>query len=115
MVEQDYFDFDEPDESEAGFGGETYEPELDEHRLRAQLRRVRDLMQDGQWRTLSEISSVTGDGEASVSARLRDHRKEQFGGHTVNRRRRGEGKRGLFEYQLLLVKEGNHGSTVQDR
>ncbi len=110
MSEQrDLFDFDEPDEAEEPeFGGVTYEPELDENRLRAQLRRVYNVMKDATWRTLVEISAVTRDPESSVSARLRDFRKEQFGGHTVNRRRRGEGRRGLFEYQLIL-----HGSDEQ--
>jgi len=101
---QDFFDFDKREEG-TGFGGDTYEPELDESRLKAQLNRVRKLMRDAEWRTLAEISEVTGDPQASVSARLRDHRKEQFGGHTVNRRRRGEGRRGLFEYQLILHEE----------
>jgi hypothetical protein len=98
---QDFFDFDKREE-EIDFGGVTYDADLDHDRLHAQLNRVRGLMKDAEWRTLSEISAVTGDPQASVSARLRDHRKDKFGGHTVNRRRRGEGRRGLFEYQLIL-------------
>lgn len=93
-------------QEEFNFGGETYEPELDHDRLKAQLWRVLRVMKDGVWRTLFEIESLTGDPAQSVSARLRDFRKEQFGAHTVNRRRRGEGRRGLFEYQLIL----NRGS-----
>ena len=102
--QRDLFDFyDEPDEVEQPeFGGVTFEPELDEGRLRAQLLRVYNVMKDSRWRTLFEISAVTRDPEQSVSARLRDFRKERFGGHSVNRRRRGEGRRGLFEYQLIL-------------
>ncbi len=110
MAEQrDLFDFGYPSgelgDDEPEFGGVTYEPELDESRLHAQLNRVRKLMGDAEWRTLFEISAVTRDPEQSISARLRDFRKERFGGHTVNRRRRGEGRRGVFEYQLIL-----HGS-----
>lgn len=82
-----------------GFHGETFEPQLDTARLNAQLRRVRDLVIDGQWRTLREIAAATGDPEASVSARLRDLRKLKFGGWTVKSRRRGEEKRGIHEYR----------------
>lgn len=77
--------------------GETFDAVLDGERLNAQQQRVLTLMQDGHWRTLDEISQVTGDPPASVSARLRDLRKERFGKHTVERRRR---TKGLFEYRL---------------
>lgn len=83
------------------FDGKTFDPELDGQRINAQLRRVRDLMADGVWRTLSEISEATGDPEASASARLRDLRKERFGSYIVNRRRRGEMSKGVWEYQIL--------------
>ena len=89
------------------FGGETYEAEHDQDRLARQLRRVRYAMQDGEWRTLYEIEAMTGDSVQSISARLRDFRKERFGSHTVNRRRRGPEKRGLFEYQLILHQEAS--------
>lgn len=82
--------------------GDTYVREFDQDRLNAQTRRVYGLMIDGAWRTLAEISAETGDPEASVSARLRDLRKSRFGGHTVNRRRRGEPRMGIFEYQLIV-------------
>jgi hypothetical protein len=52
--------------------------------------------------TLQDIARETGDPEASISARLRDLRKPQFGGHTVERIRTGEGKRGLFLYRVVL-------------
>lgn len=54
-----------------------------------QLVRVRELMRDGKWRTLSEIADVTGDPEASVSARLRDLRRPKYGLWTVTRKRAG--------------------------
>jgi hypothetical protein len=57
-------------------------------------------MNDGQWRTLAEIEEITEDPQASISARLRDLRKERFGEHEVARRRRGSGQRGLFEYRI---------------
>jgi hypothetical protein len=43
---------------------------------------------------------VTGFPEASISARLRDFRKEQFGKHVVERRRRSQGQ---WEYRLIVV------------
>jgi hypothetical protein len=82
------------------FDGATYSPEHDEARLTGQNQRVHALMQDGEWRTLEEISSATGAPQASVSARLRDLRKERFGGFIVDRRHRGDPSRGLYEYRL---------------
>lgn len=84
------------------FGGKTFEQAKDGKRLNRQLNEVFDLMQDGIFRTLAEISAATGHPPASVSARLRDLRKAKFGGHTVNRKRRGHWIDGLFEYQLLI-------------
>jgi hypothetical protein len=81
--------------------GDTYDPELDRARLNAQTRRVYDLMADAAWRTLAEIAAATGDPEASVSARLRDLRKAKFGGYAVERRRRGDGRSGVWEYRLV--------------
>lgn len=46
-------------------------------RLGAQMARVLRLMMDGQERTLREIAAVTGDPEASISARLRDINNEE--------------------------------------
>lgn len=69
----------------------------DHSRLGEQFRRVRDLMADGAWRTLAQISEAVGAPEASVSARLRDLRKPEHGSRTVERRSRG---RGLYEYRV---------------
>lgn len=80
--------------------GATYAREFDFERLNAQQARVFHAMKDGRWRTLSEIAAITDDPEASISARLRDLRRPEFGGLKVNRRRRGEETRGLFEYSL---------------
>jgi hypothetical protein len=90
------------------FDGETYEEEHDEERLSKQIIRVRSLMLDGQWRTLAEISAITGDPQASISARLRDLRKVKFGSYIIGRRRRGLAKHGIHEYQL-------QGSCGMDR
>lgn len=79
------------------FDGVTYDHAADCQRLTKQLDRVRNLMSDGLWRSLSEIAAATGDGEASVSARLRDMRKSKHGGHTVDRRRFDGG---LWKYRM---------------
>lgn len=85
--------------------GSTYIPEFDRDRLNAQQLRVMATMLDGEFRTLGEIQHTgaarTGhvDPEASISARLRDFRKI---GCTVERRRRGDPKVGLFEYRVLV-------------
>ncbi len=83
------------------FQGSDYVAELDYHRLKGQILRIFNLMSDGQYRTLREISDATGDGESSVSAQLRNLRKDSFGNHTILKRRRGDLSRGLFEYRLV--------------
>ena len=84
------------------FNGPDYDPEFDDERLTKQLDRIFNLMKDGNWRTLSEISQITGDPPASISAQLRHLRKERFGSHTVLKRDRGDREHGLFEYRLIL-------------
>ena len=79
------------------FDGETYKPELDHTRLTTQLARVKDVLSDGKWYTLMELSIRANCPEASASSRLRDLRKDRFGGHTVDRKR---SSRGLFFYRL---------------
>lgn len=91
-------------ETKAKFQGSDYKAELDEIRLSGQILRIFDLMKDGRWRSLREIAYKTLDGEASISAQLRNMRKAQFGSHIVLRRRRGMADRGLFEYQLIINK-----------
>ena len=83
------------------FNGPVYEPQHDHQRLTTQLERVKAVMIDGKWRTLSEIEALTGDPQASVSCQLRHMRKERFGSYVVNKQPRGDRKNGLWEYQLL--------------
>jgi hypothetical protein len=89
----------EADAAVPQFDGDTYDPALDEDRLRTQLGRVFALMADGRWRTLAAVQTVAGGSEAACSARLRDLRKPKFGGYTVEHRRCGAG--GLWEYRLV--------------
>lgn len=83
----------------ADFDGETYDPQLDKARLTGQLLRVYNCMRDGRWWGLRELARGAEGTEASVSARLRDLRKDKFGGFEVERRRRSNG---LHEYRLVL-------------
>lgn len=83
--------------ADADHSGETYDAARDRARLNAQQERVFNVVRDEAWWLLAEISEITGDPEASVSARLRDFRKPRFGGFTVDRRYVG---RGLHEYRL---------------
>ena len=53
-------------------------PTDDQERLSSLLERVKALMSDGNARTLAQIAQKTGGTESSVSARLRDLRKERF-------------------------------------
>ena len=81
---------------EFNFAGPSLTPS-DKQRLGRQLLRVRDLMQDGRWRTLAEIEAATGAPQASASARLRDLRRLRL---NVERRRISEG---LWEYRVSEV------------
>ena len=86
------------------FNGSDYVPEFDNERLVGQMKRVFMAMLDGKRRTLSEVEKITGDPQASISAQLRHMRKPKFGAHVVEKRARGDRKRGLFEYRLLVTK-----------
>lgn len=84
----------------AEFDGDTYDSDLDHGRLASQLYAVKQLMSDGEWRTLDEIALIVPGTIPALSARLRDLRKEKFGGHLVERRRAT--LTGLFEYRLTV-------------
>jgi hypothetical protein len=81
------------------FDGATIDSARDNKRLTAQYSRVFDLMKDAKYRTLEGISISTGDPAASISARLRDMRKDRFGAHTVERKYEGDG---LYSYRLIV-------------
>jgi hypothetical protein len=99
-MKQDVLDLFRPHLEPMPFDGKTYQPETDEHRLTGQLQAVKDLMQDGCWRSLGELRAAIGGSEAGVSARLRDLRKAKFGAWTVERQHRGEPSTGLYEYRV---------------
>lgn len=91
------------------FDGADYIEERDYQRLAKNHLKLKELMKDCIYRTLREISDFTGIPEASVSAGLRDFRKEKFGGHTLNKRYEGNG---LYSYQLILKKEQNGENQI---
>jgi hypothetical protein len=81
------------------FGGATYDEQRDGSRLKAQLDRVRRIMLRGEWVTLRQVAEETGDPESSVSARIRDLRKLQFGAYTIERE---YVSRGLWKYKVRV-------------
>lgn len=82
---------------EFNFDGDTYDAGRDKVRLSALAWRVWRAARPGEWYTLAELQEKAGGTEASVSARLRDFRKERFGSHSVDRRHVSNG---LYEYRL---------------
>lgn len=88
-------------EKKPDFDGATYDPAYDKDRLTKQIGRTYAAMVGGGWHTLAELERITGDPQASISARLRDLRKERFGSYIIERRNRGLREHGLFEYRLL--------------
>lgn len=94
MIEQPELPFPPPGDR----GGSTFSRPLDRMRLNKQANDVWAVMRDLHWHTLGGIARQTGHPEASVSARLRDFRKERFGGHEVQRERITDG---LFRYRLV--------------
>jgi len=70
---------------DADFDGRTYDAKRDRARLKGQLLAVYSVMKDGRWRSLQDLAEEVGAPATSVSARLRDLRKDKFGGFTVER------------------------------
>lgn len=96
------------------FDGSTYDPDRDLERLASQLGRVWLLMKDSQWRTLPEMKMALGsrDETTALSARLRDLRKQRFGGHIVERQ---YVRQGLWRYRLIPNQEPPAGAHVPAR
>ena len=58
------------------FNGPEYKTDSDHKRLETQYGRIKYAMSDGKWRTLTEISTITKDPAASISAQLRQKQPE---------------------------------------
>lgn len=83
------------------FDGDTFDAQEDGSRLTRQLYKIRHIMARGQWHTLAQLESLTGYPQASISARLRDLRKERHGAWDIQRRR-VPGMPGVHEYRALM-------------
>lgn len=79
------------------FDGSDYNHKRDFKRLNNQLSDIFNLMSDGKWRSLRDIELLLKWPQASISAQLRNLRKERFGAHKINKRYISEG---LYQYQL---------------
>ena len=82
--------------------GKTFYRVRDGERLSRQAKAVWYLMRDKKWRTLPEISDKLGEPQQSVSARLRDLRKDRFGGWDVQRQYVANG---VWAYRVLKPQE----------
>lgn len=99
------------DIEETDFGGNTYDPELDQFRLGTQLNNVWQYFKDGEWHTPEDLEKNVSTGRfdkkgrelhyrwASISARLRDFRKDWAGSHDVQSGRVADG--GSWKYRLV--------------
>ena len=72
------------------FDGSDYIPQRDNDRLSKQSDKIFNLMKDGVYRTLSQISDMTKEPPSSISAQLRHFRKPRFGSHTLNKKYLGK-------------------------
>ena len=77
----------------------TFTEAQDGKRIARQREMVLKVMLPGDWRTLSQIEMLTGYPQASISARLRDFRKKEYGGYIVERERVPEAH-GLWRYRV---------------
>ncbi len=63
---------------------------------------VWDVMSDGGWHTIGEVSERTGFEASSVSSQIRDYRKQEYGSFIVERRKTGfMGLMGAYEYRIV--------------
>ena len=79
------------------FNGPDYCPKRDNKRLLSQQEQILAVMKAGRSLTLHEISEMTQQPEASVSAQLRHLRKPRFGSYTVTKDYIGGG---LYAYAV---------------
>jgi hypothetical protein len=107
VVNRDLFEETGSRPSESTYPGPPgLESPADRDRVKGQGARVLALMEDGRWRTLAEIAGPCFPcSQTSASARLRDLRKQELGGWTVDRRLRFKDVLGLWEYHIAHGRE----------
>lgn len=81
--------------------GATFDSIVDMDRLNGQAKRVWDALRDGRWHTLADLAAKSQSPEASVSARMRDFRKPEYGNQPLEARR-SPSNSNLWEYRLDL-------------
>ncbi|OPX65702.1 MAG: hypothetical protein A4E30_00283 [Methanomassiliicoccales archaeon PtaB.Bin215] len=81
------------------FDGAFFNEELDRARLTTQIEKVRKALADGRWHTVAAIAELIDAPEPSVSAQIRNLRKQENGGYIIETRR--DGDTGLFVYRLV--------------
>jgi len=81
------------------FDGDDYQQDRDQVRLSNSLDKIRDFMEGKPPMTVEEVMQGTGlKSVTSVSANIRNLRKEQHGSRVVERSYVSDG---LYKYQLL--------------
>ena len=80
------------------FDGAVYDTSRDLNRLTGQIKRVHEVMSDGNWHTLDWISECATAPHSSASAQLRNLRKPKFGGFEIEREYISNG---LYKYRML--------------
>lgn len=94
--------------TEYRFTGADYDPAQDYTRLSTHLEKIRALMLDGAWRTPGEVADGAKLPPTSdITKQLRHLRYPEHGQHRVERRRRGDGRRGLYEYRVHPAGSGD--------
>ena len=73
------------------FDGDDYVADRDNARLTNQIDKVRMYMENAGYLTVKQIAADLKQPEPSVSAQIRNLRKDRFGARTVNREYRGNG------------------------
>lgn len=84
------------------FYGIGYIKERDQSRLKSKSKHVFEIMKGGQWWTLSDLEKITGSPQASISAFIRGFRRQENGGHIVERE---YVQNGLHRYRLIVNEE----------
>ena len=81
------------------FDGETYDKNRDQVRLSRQIDKVQQFLEGNDYVTLDEISAATDiKNISSISARIRDLRKDRHGNRVVDRKYISDG---LYSYKLM--------------
>jgi hypothetical protein len=74
---------------------------------KGKLAKLLKVLSDGRWHSPLELCELTGISPLSITARLRDLRKDDYGGHTIETK---ETQPGLVLYRLLLLNRADPAS-----